>query len=52
MTLLQRLAHQHRQRVAACVDHDLEGIKGGRYVFATCTKCGGRFKVKITEEMA
>lgn len=40
---------QHRARVAACIDHDLQGPRGKDHVFATCTKCEGRFKVLITE---
>jgi hypothetical protein len=45
---LQRgLAEAHRARVAACVDHDLAGPSSGGAVFATCRRCGGRFKVAI-----
>lgn len=43
------LAMEYRARVAACIDHDLSGPKGKDIVFATCSKCGARFKVKIED---
>lgn len=48
--LLRDIATAHRDRVANCIDHDLAGIHSGQYVFTVCRKCGGRFKVRITEE--
>lgn len=47
---LAALLHQEfRMKVAACIDHDLSGPAAAGYVFATCSKCRGRFKVKIEE---
>ena len=36
-------------RLVNCVEHDLAGPASSGVVFATCTKCGGRFKVRIKE---
>lgn len=48
--LHQIVANQRRAEIMMCFDHDLAGPKGKHHVYATCRKCGGRFKVEITEE--
>lgn len=45
--ILKGLADAHRDRVAACIDHDLAGPRVHNRIFATCNKCRGRFKVQI-----
>lgn len=49
MALAMALHDAHRERVAACIDHDLAGPLGTNHVFATCRKCGGHFKVEVVE---
>lgn len=48
--LFRELDAKYIVGVASCLTHDLEGPASNGFVFATCTKCWGRFKVRITPE--
>ena len=40
----------HLERItnyARCIDHTYSGPEGSGFVFATCSKCQGRAKVRI-----